>query len=133
MGKVVKIIFLILSIASIFIVGAYLLLIALWGGAFDFLSHHEIATYSSPDGQYSLTFEQVGSPAWPFGAVDVRLTLKNNKGRKIKRVSAQVHNDGGSADEWNMKSISWNDDGVVVILQSAEMEDEEIVMPYNKR
>lgn len=122
MSKSKKIILLIVSITVVLIIVAYICMLP-----------DKIATYNSPDGEYSLVFEQMGSPEWPFGATDVRLTLKDNKGKKINRVSTQVHNDGVDADEWNIKSITWNDDDVVVVLRSAEAEDEEISIAYKKR
>ena len=119
-------------IAVVLMIGAYLLVGALWSGAFNFMFPHEIATYRSPDGEYSLVFEQMGDPAWPFGPADVRLTLENHEGKKVGRISTQVHNDGGSASEWNVKSVVWEDDAVVVILRGAEMEDKEVSVAYNK-
>ena len=132
MSKVGKVALIIVSIAVAFIIGAWLFVGALWTGAFNFLFPNEIATYNSPDGEYSLVFEQMGDPAWPFGPTDVRLTLKNHQGKTIKRVSTQVFNDGGSASEYNIASISWNDDEVIVVLRACEMEDKEISIKYNK-
>lgn len=132
MSKVGKVALIIVSIAVAFIIGAWLFVGALWTGAFNFLFPNEIATYNSPDGEYSLVFEQMGDPAWPFGPTDVRLTLKNHQGKTIKRVSNQVFNDGGSASEYNIASISWNDDEVIVVLRACEMEDKEISIKYNK-
>ena len=133
MRKAGKIVWIILSIAVTLMIGAWIFIGALWSGAFNFMFPKEIATYNSPDGEYSLIFEQMGDPAWPFGPADVRLTLKNHNDKIIKRLSAQVFNDGGSASEWNIKSVSWDDDAVVVILQGAEMEDQEVSIAYNKR
>ena len=132
MRKAGKIILIILSIAVALMIGAYLFIGALWSGAFNFLFPEEIATYNSPDGEYSLLFEQLGAPDWPFGSADVRLTLKNHDGKTIKRISTYVSNDGASASERSIKAISWNNDAVVVILQGAEMEDKEISISYNK-
>ena len=132
MRKVGKVTLIILSIAVAFIIGAWLFVGALWTGAFNFLFPNEIATYNSPDGEYSLVFEQMGAPAWPFGPADVRLTLKNHKGKTIERISTQVFNDGGSASEYNIATISWNDDEVIVVLRACEMEDKEISIKYNK-
>ena len=132
MSKIGKIVLIILLLALGLMVAAWLFVGALWSGAFNFMFPHEVATYHSPDTEYSLVFEQMGDPAWPFGPADVRLTLKNSDGKVIKRVSTQVFNDGGSASEWNMKSVSWKDDAVVVILQGAEMEDKEVSISYNK-
>ena len=132
MSKIGKIVLIILLLALGLMVAAWLFVGALWSGAFNFMFPHEVATYHSPDTEYSLVFEQMGDPAWPFGPADVRLTLKNSDGKVIKRVSTQVFNDGGAASEWNIKSISWDNDAVIVILQGAEMEDTEVPISYNK-
>ena len=132
MSKIGKIVLIILLLALGLMVAAWLFVGALWSGAFNFMFPKEVATYNSPNTEYSLVFEQMGDPAWPFGPADVRLTLKNSNGKVINRISTQVFNDGGPASEWNMKSISWMDDAVVVILQGAEMEDKEVSISYNK-
>ena len=132
MSKMGKNVLIILLLALGLMVAAWLFVGALWSGAFNFMFPQEVATYHSPDTEYSLVFEQMGDPAWPFGPADVRLTLKNSNGKVINRISTQVFNDGGPASEWNMKSISWMDDAVVVILQGAEMEDKEVSISYNK-
>ena len=123
MSKTVKTILIILSVA---------LVVIIWSGAFNFLQPKEIATYSSPDGKYSLVFEQMGDPHWPFGPTDVRLTLKNHKGKIIERVSTQLSDDGSNASEHNIASISWSDDAVIVVLRASEMKDKEISIAYNK-
>ena len=132
MSKIGKVVLIILLVALGLLLAAWLFVGALWSGAFNFMFPQEVATYHSPDTEYSLVFEQMGDPAWPFGPADVRLTLKNSNGKVINRISTQVFNDGGPASEWNMKSISWMDDAVVVILQGAEMEDKEVSISYNK-
>ena len=132
MSKIGKVVLIILLVALGLLVAAWLFVGALWSGAFNFMFPQEVATYHSPDTEYSLVFEQMGDPTWPFGPADVRLTLKNSNGKVINRISTQVFNDGGPASEWNMKSISWMDDAVVVILQGAEMEDKEVSISYNK-
>jgi hypothetical protein len=113
-------------------IGSYLLVSTLWNGIFDFMNVKEIATYNSPDGQYSLVFEQVGDPAWPFGPTDVRLTLKDGDGKRIEQIDAQINDDGANAGEHNVASVTWNDDEVVVVLRASEMKDKEIKIPYNK-
>ena len=132
MGKAGRIVLLIISITVALLIGAWLFIGALWCGAFNFMLPNEIATYHSPDGEYSLVFEQMGDPAWPFGPTDVRLTLKNHDGKIIERISTQVFNDGGSASEYNIASVSWNDDSVIVVLRGAEMEDREVSIAYKK-
>lgn len=132
MSKIGKVVLIILLVALGLLVAAWLFVGALWSGAFNFMFPKEVATYNSPNTEYSLVFEQMGDPAWPFGPADVRLTLKNSNGKVINRISTQVFNDGGSASEWNIKSISWDNDAVIVILQGAEMEDTEVPISYNK-
>lgn len=128
-----KAVIIVLSITVAFIIGAYLLVGALWNGTLNFMLPNEIAAYRSPNGEYTLVFEQMGDPAWPFGPTDVRLTLKNHNGKIIERVSTQLFNDGVSADEYNIASVSWNDDGVIVVLRASEMKDKEVSIAYNKR
>ena len=130
MSKTGKLI-LIISIAVALIIGAYLFIGAIWSGAFNSLHPNEIATYSSPDGDYTLVFEQMGDPAWPFGPTDVRLTLKNHDGKIIERVSTLIFNDGANASEYNIASVLWNDNEVVVVLKASEMEDKEVSIAYN--
>ncbi len=132
MTKTGKIVLLIISVAVVLIIGAYLFVDALWSGALNFLFPNEIATYHSPDGEYSLVFEQMGEPQWPFGPTDVRLTLKNHDGKIIERVSTQLSDDGANASEHNIASISWNDDAVIVVLRASEMKDKEVSIAYNK-
>ena len=129
-GKAGKVILIIFAIAVAFIFGALLFVGALWNGTFNFMFPNEIATYHSPDGEYSLVFEQMGDPAWPFGPTDVRLTLKNNNGKIIERVSTQLNDDGTNASENNIASISWNSEEVVVVLVASEMKDKEAVIEY---
>ena len=133
MTKAGKIVLTIVSVVIVLIISAWLFVGALWTGAFNFMFPEEIATYHSPNGEYSLVFEQMGDPAWPFGPADVRLTLRNHTGKIIARVSAQVFNDGGSASKDNIASIAWNDDAVIIVLSACEMEDKEVSIAYKKR
>ena len=132
MSKKGKILLWIVSIVVALIISMYLLCIASWHGVFDSKEIKEIATYNSSDGEYSLVFEQIGDPQWPFGPAEVRFTLKNSNGKIIKRVFTQIHDDGSSAREYHIKSISWNDDAVVVTLQGSEMQDKEVSIEYGK-
>jgi hypothetical protein len=132
MYKTEKVVLIILLIAFAFIVGAYLFLAALWNGSFNLMLPKEIGTYNSPGGEYSLVFEQMGDPQWPFGPTDVRLMLKNQDGSIIDCVSAQLNDDGANASEYNIASISWKDDVVIIVLKASEMKDKEISIAYNK-
>lgn len=136
-GKILLILIILINVA-VFIIGAYFFTVFIWGDVFSFMRPEEIgakeiATYNSPDGEYSLVFEQIGDPQWPFGPTDVRLTLKNHDGVILERVSAQLSADGANAGEGNIASISWNDDAVIVVLRASEMKDKEVSIAYNKR
>ena len=136
MRKLGKILLWIVSIAMALVIGAYLLIVALWNGVFDFMLpseivSREITSYVSPDGEYSLVFEQVGDPDWPFGSTEIRLTLENRDGEVVERVSDYLHDDGANAHEHNVASVRWGDDGVTVVLRASEMEDKEVVIGYN--
>ena len=132
MNRIGKTILVTLSILVALIIVMYLLCMAAWHGVFDRKAIKEIATYDSPDGEYSLIFEQIGDPAWPYGPADVRLTLKDHNGKMIDRVSAKIQDDGCSADEHSVESVSWKEDAVVIVLCGSEMKDKEVVIPYNK-
>ncbi|MBR2634429.1 MAG: hypothetical protein IKD31_02485 [Clostridia bacterium] len=132
MRKIVRTVLIIAAAVMAFIIGASLLIGALWNGTFNFLHPKEIETYHSPNGEYRLVFEQMGDPQWPFGPTDIRLTLQNSSGKTVERVSAQLLDDGVSASERNVKSITWNEDAVVVILSASEMEDKSISIAYRK-
>ena len=131
MGKTEKTILIVLLIILALIAGTFLLIGALWSGALNFMLPNEIAAYHSPDGEYSLVFEQMGDPEWPFGATDIRLTLKDHNGKIIERVSTQLNDDGANASEHNIASIFWNDDAVIVILRASEMKDKEVSILYD--
>ena len=132
MRKIVRTVLIIAAAVMAFIIGASLLIGALWNGTFNFLHPKEIETYHSPNGEYRLVFEQMGDPQWPFGPTDVRLTLKNHDGKIIDRVSTQIIDDGANASEHNIESVSWNDDAVIVVLGASEMKNKEILIAYNK-
>ena len=117
-----------LFIGTSFYVG---FVVALWCGVPDFEPSTKIATYNSPDEEYSLVFEQMGAPGWPYGPAKVRLTLKNRKGKTVTRVSAQIFNDGANASERNVVSVCWTDDAVVVVLDASEMEPKELSIAYD--
>ena len=124
MARWLKIAFILLVVSVVITLAIKGLVDILWDGSLDSLSVREIAAYDSPDGVYTLIFEQIGSPSWPFGPADVRLTLRDSQGVFIEQISAKVFNDGGSAYPRNIKSIRWSEDKVVVILESEENPDQ---------
>lgn len=133
MNKTLKTALILLSSTVASIIVSSLLIGALFNSAFNSERPKIIATYSSPDSRYSLIFEQMGEPQWPFGATEVRLTLKNRDDKIIECVSAQLSDDGANASERNIASLSWNDDSVTVVLRASEMEDKKISIAYNSQ
>ena len=104
-----------------------------WNGGFNASSPREIATYTSPDGEYTLIFEQLGAARWPFGPADIRLTLKTGKGVYIDQINAKVYNDGGNAYPRNIMSIQWGEDTVTVILDRGEQRDQGYIFFLSKK
>lgn len=132
MAKWLKIVLILLGVSLVITLAIIGLVYILWNASFDHFFVSEIAAYDSPDGAYTLVFEQVGEPSWPFGPANVRLTLRNSKGVYIDRISAQVYNDGGSAHPDNIKSIQWGEDEVVVILERCEQPDQGFTFFYEE-
>ena len=132
MAKWLKIVLILLGILLAVAVAFVGLVFIWWNGGFDSLFVSEIATYESPDGKYTMVFEQIGSPSWPFGPVDVRLTLRKSNGVYIDQSSALVYNDGVGAHPNNIKSIQWGEDEVVVILERGEQPDQGFTFIYEK-
>lgn len=92
----------------------------------------EIAQFSSPDGNYTLIFEQIGSPGFPFGSVDVKFTVEDKNGVTVAKMKNALNNDGGSAKKENIKEIKWENDRITILLDESDLEfDRELVIEYN--
>lgn len=102
---------------------------ASWLNQFDI---RDISSYTSPDGAYSLDFQQRGDPVFPFGPANVRLVLRDENGKKIRSVDTAIQDDGGNASEYNVKSVTWGEESVTVVLRASEMSDTEIEILYAK-
>lgn len=99
-----------------------------WNGAFNKFDVRDIVSYE--ENGYTLTFRQLGEPQWSFGPTYVRLLLKDQQGKIIKKYDTSISDDGVDAGEHNIASVEWFDDKVVVVLQASEMEDREIIIPF---
>lgn len=131
MRKTWKKVLLIFLIAVGLIIGAFVLIAAYFRGAFT--PPKEIAIYNSPDGEYSLAFEDLCHYRGLFGPTEARLTLRNHGGKKIDWVSFWIFDDGASPHESNIASVSWNTDAVVVVITASEMEDMEVSIAYGQK
>ena len=91
----------------------------------EFFHATTIDTKTSPDGRYTLDFQQIGSPAWPYGPVTAQVTLKDGK-KTIEKRKVEVYNDGSSlyVENWN---VEWRDDRVVIIIDLGEIDRNETI------
>ena len=124
-NKIVLIILSTLFVIVIAFIGAFVLW---WNGAFNKFDVRDIVSYE--ENGYTLIFQQLGEPQWSFGPTYVRLLLKDQQGKIIKKYDTSISDDGVDAGEHNVASVEWFDDKVVVVLQASEMEDREIIIPF---
>lgn len=124
-NKIVLIILSTLFVIVIAFIGAFVLW---WNGAFNKLDIRNITSYENNG--YTLSFQQLGEPQWSFGPTYVRLLLKDQQGKIIKKYDTSISDDGVDAGEHNIASVEWFDDKVIVVLQASEMEDREIIIPF---
>lgn len=76
-----------------------------------------IVSHDSPDGEYTLSLYQVGSPQWSFGSVNAKLVLARADGTKVQEIEVSFDNDGGGVTENNIVNVVWWDDYVEVELR----------------
>lgn len=123
-----KIVLIILSTLFVIVIAFIGTFVLWWNGAFNKLDIRNITSYENNG--YTLTFQQLGEPQWSFGPTYVRLLLKDQQGKIIKKYDTSISDDGVDAGEHNVASVEWFDDKVIVVLQASEMEDREIIIPY---
>ena len=123
-----KIVLIILSTLFVIVIAFIGTFVLWWNGAFNKLDIRNITSYENNG--YTLTFQQLGEPQWSFGPTYVRLLLKDQQGKIIKKYDTSISDDGVDAGEHNIASVEWFDDKVIVVLQASEMEDREIIIPY---
>lgn len=127
-NKKVTIIFSALLVTGIMLIVIFVLW---WNGAFNKLDIRNITSYENNG--YTLSFQQLGEPQWSFGPTYVRLLLKDQQGKIIKKYDTSISDDGVDAGEHNIASVEWFDDKVIVVLQASEMEDREIIIPFKTK
>lgn len=89
---------------------------------------HTADQSESPEGEYTLLLQAVGSPAF-LSSADGRLVLKEGK-KKITVYKFVLSDDGGSvrSDVWQ---VLWKEDHVEVIISGEEQDDELIQIYYD--
>ncbi len=91
-----------------------------------------ITSQNSPDGNYSVCLYQVGSPQWSFGSVGAKLVLKNSDGDIVDEKEFSLANDGGGVHEGNLKSITWLENEVEILMDADEWPEEYYVLNYGE-
>lgn len=123
-----KIVLIILSTLFVIVIAFIGTFVLWWNGAFDKFIVREIVSYE--ENGYTLIFQQLGDPQWPFGSTEVRLILKNQQGKIINKYDTSIQDDGANAGERNIASVEWFEDRVIVILCASEMENREIIISF---
>ena len=123
-----KIVLIILSTLFVIVIAFIGTFVLWWNGAFDKFIVREIVSYE--ENGYTLIFQQLGDPQWPFGSTEVRLILKNQQRKVINKCDTSIQDDGANAGERNIASVEWFEDRVIVILCASEMKDREITFSF---
>ena len=126
-----KIVLIILSTLFVIVIAFIGTFVLWWNGAVNKFDVRDIVSYE--ENGYTLTFQQLGEPQWSFGPTYVRLLLKDQQGKIIKKYDTSISEDGVDAGEHNIASVEWFDDKVIVVLQASEMEDREIIIPFKTK
>ncbi len=113
------------SIAVAFIAIYYILSATIFNSST--LNITDIYSETSPNGIYTVDFQQVGKPDKTFGEVMVKVIIsekdKENGTKVIKTITARLSNYGDSANENNC-DIEWSDEKVVITLHSDEKDNQ---------
>ena len=92
-----------------------------------------ITSQNSPDGNYSVCLYQVGSPQWSFGSVGAKLVLKKSNGEIVDEKAFSLANDGAGVYEGNLKSITWLENEVEILMDADEWPEEYYVLKYGEK
>ena len=79
-----------------------------------------ITSEDSPDGNYTVSLYQLGSPQWSFGSVDAKLVLTDREGAVIDQVKFGLANDGAGVGAGNIEQITWLDNQVEIIMGESD-------------
>lgn len=82
----------------------------------------DVAEFVNEENKYKVIFQAVGEPEWPFGRTKVKVTLVNDKNKKIKSFKEYISDDGAVARGENI-DVNWYANYVEVILKGGEQED----------
>ena len=89
-----------------------------------------VSQHVNPINNYTILFQEVGEPEWPFGKTHVKITLLNDKKKKVEKIPTYIQNDGSVTGEENIL-VEWFEDYAEVTLLGSEQEDEVHKIYYN--
>ena len=81
------------------------------------------------DNNYKIVLKTIGESGFPFGDAKVKVTLYNDKNKKIDSFVAIIKNDGKNIGEENI-SVDWLEEKVEITLIGEEQEDKIYEMNY---
>ena len=87
-----------------------------------------VAVYENEDTGHSVIFEEIGVSFF-FGPSTVKLTLKDENGKKIDDVRTEISNDGSTLYKGNA-TVVWNETEVDITLHGCEQEDKTYTIAY---
>ncbi len=115
---------------SVFLIITVFTLFTLWlNDAFKKLLITDVASFTSPDKKYTISYQQIGDPEFPFGKTNVRLTVYDSDHHKVNSVDTFIQDDGCIAAPGNVYSVVWMEHSVLVVLQASEMENKTVIVP----
>ncbi|MCR5255205.1 MAG: hypothetical protein K6D96_04665 [Acetatifactor sp.] len=89
----------------------------------------DVAREVSPDGRYSLLFQEKGEADFPFGSSHGKVTLFDGE-EKVNKFFVDIADDGGAFRPANF-NVEWMPAGVIIIFSGSEQADEEVDLLYD--
>ena len=113
-----------IAVISVFSIAVILLVACVaWDEYINKYKLTDTGTETSPDGEYTVAFQMVGQPVWPFGPTSVKITVAQTKsGEKIKVIDTKIQDDGATLHKNNWEVV-WKEDAVEIILKGSEQQD----------
>lgn len=114
------------------ILAALLGIVLLLLGSFVYVTKYRITDIdksASPDGEYEVTYQNIGEPDFPYGYAHARLVLRRGT-ETIAECRFDVANDGGrpTAVQW---VANWTDHCAEVTISGDEQPDRLYMLYYN--
>lgn len=79
-----------------------------------------ITSQTSPDGLYTVSLYQIGTPEWSFGPVKAKLVLCDADGKMLDEERFSLLNDGTDVYEGNIEQIHWKKDKAEVLMGESD-------------